>query len=329
MKYRELIKFDPINEVVKFERLDEEDYRKSLVRNFVFSETYEKTIIPELCRNLDYTASYETFGLQIVGNYGTGKSHLMSLFSLIAEDAELLSLVQNDSVRQVLGNIAGKYKVIRFELGSDDELWKLVCYQIDKALKEWGVVYSILEDNKPDSYSDKLGRMLAYFEAAFPEKGLMIVVDEMLSYLKGRSGSDKLNRDLSVLQALGQMSDRSKFRMVFGVQELIYNAPEFAFASDMLNKVNDRFRQIQITKQDVQFVVQQRLLHKEEPQKTIIRQHLMQFTEFFTDMHAHFDEYVNLFPVHPSYFENFQQIKIGKSQRGAQDAFSEVWRNDG
>lgn len=315
MQYRELIQFDPINEVVKFERLDNADYRKSLVRNFVFSEAYEKTIIPELCRNLDYTASYETFGLQIVGNYGTGKSHLMSLFSLIAEDAELLPLVQNDSVQQVLGNIAGKYKVIRFELGSDDELWKLVCYQIDKALSEWRINYSILNDNTPDQYSDKLRRMLAHFEQAFPDKGLMIVIDEMLSYLKGRSGADRINRDLAVLQALGQMSDHSKFRMVFGVQELIYNAPEFAFASNMLNKVNDRFRQIQITKQDVQFVVQQRLLRKDDNQKEIIRKHLMKFTEFFSDMHAHLNEYVNLFPVNPSYFENFQQIKIGKSQR--------------
>ena len=77
MKYKELITFEPINEVVKFDQLSNEDYRHSLVRNFVFSETYEKTFIPQICKNLDYTASYETFGMQIVGNYGTGKSHLM------------------------------------------------------------------------------------------------------------------------------------------------------------------------------------------------------------------------------------------------------------
>jgi len=315
MKYKDLIQFEPINEVVKFERLNSEDYRKSLVRNFVFSQAYEKTIIPELCKNLDYTASYDTFGLQIVGNYGTGKSHLMSLFSLVAENADFLSLVQNDSARQVLGNIAGKYKVIRFELGSDNELWQLVTFQIDKQLKEWGVDYSISDDNAHDMYTDKLKRMMARFEEAFPDKGLMIVIDEMLSYLKGRSGSDKLNRDLSVLQALGQMSDHSKFRMVFGVQELIYKAPEFAFASNMLNKVNDRFRQIEITKQDVQFVVQQRLLRKDEGQKSSIRQHLEHFTAFFPDIHANMEDYVNLFPVHPSFFENFQQIKVAKSQR--------------
>lgn len=315
MKYKELIQFDPINEVVKFDRLGDDDYRRSLVKNFVFSDTYEKIIIPELCKNLDYTASYDTFGIQIVGNYGTGKSHLMSLFSLIAENQDYLPLVQSDKARKALGNIAGKYKIIRFELGNDEELWKIVCYQIDLQLKKWDISYSILDDNSPDSYTDKLNRLAAYFEEKFPDKGLMIVIDEMLSYLKGRSGSDKINRDLAVLQALGQMSDHSKFRMVFGVQELIYNAPEFQFAANMLNKVNDRFRQIEITKQDVQFVVQQRLLRKTDEQKQVIRKHLSGFTEFFPDMHAHLDEYVNLFPVNPSFFENFQQIRIGKSQR--------------
>lgn len=315
MKYSELLHFEPINEVVKFDRLGENDYRQSLVRNFVFSSTYEKVIIPQLCKNLDYTASHDTYGLQIVGNYGTGKSHLMSLFSLIAENGDYLPLVQNDSARKVLGNIAGKYKVIRFELGSNDELWNLVGYQIDLKLKEWGVSYSILADRTPDSYADKLSRMMAQFEVTYPDKGLMLVIDEMLSYLKGRATDDRLNRDLAVLQALGQMSDHSKFRMVFGVQELIYHTPQFQFAADMLGRVNDRYRQITITKQDVQFVVQQRLLRKNDSQKNIIRKHLGKFTEFFTDMHANLEEYVNLFPVNPSFFENFQQIKIGKSQR--------------
>lgn len=315
MKYGELIQFEPINEVVKFGRLGEDDYRSSLVRNFVFSQTYEKTLIPQLCKNLDYTASYETFGTQIVGNYGTGKSHLMSLISLVAENEAYLPLVQSDSARKVLGNIAGKYRIIRFELGSDDELWRLVCNQIDAQLHNWGIDYSIANDRQPDMYIDKLKRMMAHFEDSFPNKGLMIVVDEMLSYLMGRNASDKLNRDLAVLQALGQMSDHSKFRMVFGVQELIYTVPEFAWISDMLNKVADRYRQIEITKQDVQFVVQKRILNKTDDQRRLISQHLQKFTEFFTDLHANFEEYVNLFPVHPSFFENFQQIKIGKSQR--------------
>lgn len=315
MKYREIIQFESLNEVVKFNRLSDEDYRKNTVSSYVFSDTYKKTIIPEICKNLDYTAGYETFGLQIVGTYGTGKSHLMSLFSLIAENADYLPLVKNETAAKVLGVIAGKYKIVRFELGSADELWNLVCHQIDLKFKDWGIDYSIAADNKQDMYKDKLNRMMAKFEETFPDKGLMIVIDEMLSYLKGRSGSANLNRDLAVIQALGELCDHSKFRMVFGVQELIYSSPEFQFAAKMLNQVSQRYRQIEITKQDVQYVTEQRILKKTPEQKDVIRKHLSKFTEFFTDMHANLDEYVNLFPVNPSFFDNFQQIKIGKSQR--------------
>lgn len=204
--------------------------------------------------------------------------------------------------------------IIRFELGSTEELWNIVCEQIDDTISTWGMSYSIASDSK-GMYRDRLNRLMAAFEEAFPGKGLMIVIDEMLSYLKGRATDDRLNRDLAVLQALGQMSNHSKFRMLFGVQELIYNTAQFSFAADMLGRVNDRFRQITITKQDVQFVVQQRMLNKTDAQRQTIQQHLSKFTEFFTDMHAKLDEYTNLYPVHPAFFENFQQIRIGKSLR--------------
>lgn len=315
MKYRDLIHFEPINEVIKFARLNEDDYRRSLVRNFVFSNAYANAIIPDICRNLDYTSSQETYGLQIVGNYGTGKSHLMSLFSLIAEDADYLPLVNDDKARQVLANIAGKYKIIRFELGNDDELWKIICFQIDRSLEEFGVDYKLTSDISQDTYYNKLQRMMAHFEAKFPDKGLMVVIDEMLAYLKGRSDGAKINRDLAVLQALGQMSDHSRFRMVFGVQEQIYTAPELQFAADMLKKVNDRFRPIEITQQDVQFVVKKRLLRKTDDQRQTIQKHLSQFVEFFPEIHSNIDTFVELFPVHPSFFNNFERISIGKSHR--------------
>ena len=85
------------------------------------------------------------------------------------------------------------------------ELWDIVCYQIDKALAAWGVDYSISEDTTPATYSEKLQLMMAAFEEVHEGKGFMLVIDEMLSYLKGRSEPSKLNRDLAVLQALGQM----------------------------------------------------------------------------------------------------------------------------
>ena len=315
MKYRDLIQFESVDEIIKFDKLDSEDYRERLVKTFVFSESFEKFIIPRICYELDLNATHETKGLQVVGNYGTGKSHLMSLFSIIAEDKHYLDFVTNQNAKERLQSIAGLYKVIRFEISGRDSLWDMVTYQIDKYLEEWGVDYSISDDNRPVPYYDKLEKMMGAFEETYPDKGFMIVIDEMLSYLQGHALPNLLADDLQVLQALGHISDRTKFRMVFGVQELIYQVPEFQFAAQMLSHLKDRYTDFKIEKSDVQFIVQERLLRKDAHQKQVIKEHLQKFTDLFPDMKNDLDTFINLYPVHPSYFDNFQNIRIGKSQR--------------
>lgn len=314
MKYQELINFEPIKEVVKFSRTDEVDYQKDLVKTFVFSKAYTENLIPLICRNLDYTHPGEKFGIQVVGNYGTGKSHLMSLVSLVAEDASLLDLVNGGAPRQELSAIAGKYKVLRFELGNTQNLWSVMTFKLETWLDAQGVHFSFA-DHQRRSFAEQLQLMMAAYEEKFPDHGFLVVIDEMLAYLKSRSEATKLNEDLMVLQAMGQSCDNTKFRIIFGVQELIYQSPEFQFASEMLQKVGDRYKSIIITKDDVSFVVKNRLLRKDVHQKTSIRKHLQHFVHLFKDMHSRLEEYVELFPVHPSYFENFQKIRKGKSQR--------------
>lgn len=315
MKYKDLIYFESVDEIIKFDKLNDDTYRDRLVKTFVCSNAFENFIIPRICRELDLDSTQETRGLQIVGNYGTGKSHLMSLFSIIAEDAHYLDYLSNQKAKECLMKIAGRYKVVRFEISGTDSLWDMITYQIDKYLEEWGVNYSIYDDNRPVPYYDKLEKMLAAFEDEYPDKGFMFVIDEMLSYLQGHAQPHLLGSDLQVLQALGHMSDRTKFRMVFGVQELIYQAPEFQFAADMLSHVADRYTDLKIEKSDVQFIVQERLLRKNAHQQQAIKEHLQKFLSLFPDLSHDLDTFVNLYPVHPSYFDNFQQIRVGKNQR--------------
>ena len=189
----------------------------------------------------------------------------------------------------------------------------LCAFKIERYFNELGI--NFFDGHGAITFTDKLKLMMAEFEDKFPDKGFLVVIDEMLAYLKGRSTPDKLNQDLQVLQALGQACDSSKFKFIFGVQEMIYHSSEFQFAADMLQKVNDRYKDIMITKEDVAFIVKKRLLSKNEHQKQKIKEHLDPFLSFFTDMHGRTQDYVELFPVHPTYFENFERIRIGKSQR--------------
>lgn len=331
MKYKELLNFDPITEVVKFSKTKEADFQKTLVKTFVFSDAFKDHLIPLMIRNLDYSQTGESFGLQVVGNYGTGKSHLMSLVSLIAADDSLIDLVTEEKPKKELQKVAGKFKVLRFELGNTESLWTVITDQIESYLKTEGIDFSF-EGHGPKPYFDKLKLMMAEFEETYPDKGFLVVVDEMLAYLKGRSTADKLNQDLQVLQALGQACDGSKFKFIFGVQEMIYHSPEFQFAAETLQKVNDRYKDIQITKDDVAFIVKNRLLKKNEHQKQQIKVHLDPYLKLFTDMHGRTQDYIDLFPVHPTYFENFERIRIGKSQREIlktlSNQFSEILEQD-
>ena len=187
MKYSDLIQFKPITEVVKFGDLKEETKRQHFVVTFVFSDQYRNAYIPMICSNLDFTETEiiengrhhpkEFFGLQIVGSYGTGKSHLMSLFSLIAEDEKYLQYVTDEDAKIHLQKIAGKYKVLRFEINSEKELWGIVCYQIDKFLREIGVDYSITADTSYENNDVKLQKMMAAFEEKYPDKGFLLVID--------------------------------------------------------------------------------------------------------------------------------------------------------
>ena len=85
MKYRDLIQFGPITSVVKLVTSSETEVAESLVKQYVFSQKIKEDIREIIVKNLSVAPSGETLGIQIVGSYGTGKSHLMAVISSIAE----------------------------------------------------------------------------------------------------------------------------------------------------------------------------------------------------------------------------------------------------
>lgn len=313
MKYNEILKFEPITDVIQFDLLDGVDYQKEVIRTFVYPDYFVETIIPEIANQL-IPGGRNQKGVQVIGNYGTGKSHLMSLISLVAQNRDYLESVTNAKTKETLTPIAGKFKVIRFELGSDKSLWSIITYQLQEFLSSVGVDFAFDPDSRK-MYREQMEDMLAAFEEKFLEQGILLVIDEMLSYLQARTAVGYLAQDLPVLQALGQLCADSRFGFMFGVQEEVYKAKEFKFETEMLLKVKDRYVDVTIRKEEVAFVVQNRLLSKTPAQKAEIRRHLEPFICLFSDIHSHIDEYVDLFPVHPSYFDNFQKIRVGRSQR--------------
>jgi hypothetical protein len=313
MQYKELIQFEPITTVVKLVNAAEQSVAENLVKTFVFSKKMQEDLREIILKNLVTEPSYETKGIQIVGSYGTGKSHLMSLVSAIAENIDLLKHVQNEELKKDFKGIAGKYKVLRFEIGTDKPLKDIVFAQIERYLKKEGLTFTFDNDSN-FSWKELIQQMIAEFESKFPKHHFLIVIDELLEYLKGRKPNE-LNNDLMLLRQLGEACDNSRFKLMFGVQELLYRSPEFQFQADMLNKIEDRYSDLIITKDDVSFVVKERLLKKDVLQKAKIREHLLKFAHLFEGINTNLNEFIDLFPVHPNYVSYFEKIKHGKSQR--------------
>ena len=92
------------------------------------------------------------------------------------------------------------------------------------------------------------------------------------------------------------------------MQEALFDNPRFANVASDMTRVKDRFGQVRIAREDVAFVVQERLLRKSAAQRDRIREHLQSFTPLYEGMAERLDEFVALFPVHPAFLKTFERI---------------------
>lgn len=314
MKYSELINFEPLTTVIKLSDNKIEEKKVQNVKSYVFSERMINSLKSFVIPNLDVSGkNIEQKGISVVGSFGTGKSHLMSVITSIAEDKKYLQYVQNDEIKRDFELFAGHYIVLSFEVGTVKPLYELVFYRIEKFLNNIGVDFHFNPESK-DTYKEQLQQMMASFEEKFPDKHFLIIIDELLEYLKSRNAMD-VNGDLITLRQLGEMCDGSRFKIIYGVQEQLYQDPLLQPAAKAIEHAYDRFSEILITKEDVKFVVKNRLLKKTPEQKQKIREHLSKFSYLFDGLNTDLNEYVELFPVHPSYISTFQLIKHGKDKR--------------
>lgn len=308
MKYGDLIQFHPIESVVQLRDAGEQSAARELVNTYVFSAEMAERLTALAIPHLQFEQPADNKALLVVGNYGSGKSHLMSVISGLAEDASLLELVHHKGVRDAAQSIAGKFKVIRVEIGSStNSLRNILVEAIEEYLKTLGVQYTFPGADTIANHKGAFEDMMAAFAEAFPEKGLLLVVDEMLDYLRTRN-DQALTLDLNFLREIGEVCKNLRFRFIAGVQEGIFDSPRFEFDKASLRRVKDRFEQILIARTDVKFVAAKRLLEKTAEQQAAIREYLTPFAKYYGRFNERIEEFVQLFPVHPDYVDTFERI---------------------
>lgn len=310
MKYSEFIQFDPIVTVIELKSADDSVKARELVRTYVMSNDMADLISAKIISQLNLEEVVDNKGVLLVGNYGTGKSHLMSVISAIAADSGYLNEVRNEKFRASVKSVAGKFEVLRIEIGSTEaSLRTIITGNIEQDLARRGITYKFPNVGNITNNKDALVAMMAAFAGKYGNKGYLIVVDELLDYLKGRKDNE-LMQDIGFMRELGEIIKSTRFRFISGIQEVLFENPTFHNVSNSLLKMKDRYEQALIRTEDIAYVVKQRILHKTPEQRAMIREHLTPFCPLYQSMAEQLDEYVDLFPIHPAYISTFQRMVI-------------------
>jgi hypothetical protein len=325
MKYSDVVDIPaPLEEVKQVRDSATVDAARVDIATYVISDRMSVQLAEVVLPNLRFDAPSNNKGIFIVGTYGTGKTHLMSVIAAVAEFPDLLSGLRHEGLAGQLGPISGAFQVIRFDIGASAmSLRDIVCTELTKGLAARGVEFTFPPIEQVTNTKDSLVEMMAAFEAVHTDKGLLFVLDEMLDYLRGRKDAE-LIQDLAFLREVGETCKNTRFRMIGGLQESLFDNPRFAGAADAIRRVKDRFDQVRIAREDVAFVVRERLLPKSSSQKDRIRQHLTAFTPLYDGMAERLEDFVDLYPIHPSYLATFEQLTLVEKREVLRTVESEI-----
>lgn len=314
MKYRDLIRFEPIETVIQIRDADDSARAVKLIKSYVMSDDMAQMINDRILTELNLDEVIDNKGVFLVGNYGTGKSHLMSVISAIAQNADNIKHLKNKKFAEYVKPIAGRFEVLRIEIGAvRTSLRDIITKELEKDLARRGINYTFPPTDTITGNKDALNEMMAKFESVYGTKGYLLVIDELLDYLKSRTQMD-LMLDLGFLRELGEFIKNSRFRMICGVQEALFDNPSFSFVATTLLKVKDRFEQAIIRREDIAYVVSERILKKDAEQKARIREHLQKFCSLYKNMAERLEEFVELFPIHPAFIETFQRVYLAEKR---------------
>ena len=309
MKYSEIINFQPIDSVVQIKDSNDKAKATEYVQTFVISDKLAEDLSDLVIPQLQFEEPLDNKGLVVIGNYGTGKSHLLSVISSLAEYPGMINNLQNQNIVETCKKIDGKFIVLRLELGAvRQSLRDIICHEIEKFLETKEVSYNFpttgIANNKT-----ALQDMMISFQQKFPEQGFLLVIDELLDYLNSRQDQELIT-DLQFLRELGEFCKSSKFRFIAGLQATLFENPVFQHAAETLRKVKDRFEQFTITKDDLDYVISKRLLNKSQEQKDKIEKHLENFISLYPTLENTTKKFVELYPLHPSYTDVLQRVSF-------------------
>lgn len=173
MKYSDLISFHPIEDVIQLVTAENKDKAREYVKTYVMSDTMAESLQAPVLDQLQMDEVVDNKGVLIVGNYGTGKSHLMSVLSAIATDADNVQYLQNKKFAEQVKPIAGKFEVLRIEIGGVVmPLYDVIMGYVQDDFEKRGIDFEVPDYKSVKSIKTVVKDMMIAFSEKYPARDI-------------------------------------------------------------------------------------------------------------------------------------------------------------
>ena len=317
-KIKDLIDFRKIKEVIDIDALHD---KQKMVENYVISKSMEDYLVHLLkdMQNDTHKAA------QIIGNYGSGKSHLLAFIISILTEKELKNHIKNENVRKAAEQLNREFVVINWELQPNDvSLAEYFYDSIELQLEEkYEIKYSFPPIEGAVDHKKNIMDVLQAVKEEDSSRELVVIVDEISDFLKQKT-KEKITRDVQFLRVIGQVAQENDFMFIGAMQEHIFTNPKYVDEADSIGRVAERFQIITISREDIKKVIANRVLHKTREQRIELENLFSGYTKHYPDIQQNLDEYIDLFPLHPYVIQIFSELPYFEKRGIIQFTLQEV-----
>lgn len=307
---RDLMQFEEIIDVVQLRKAGDEE---EIVSKYVISDALRG----HLLYMLEQLASDTHRSFNVIGNYGTGKSHFLKFVSIILEHSEYRSLIRDTAVRHAAEEFQRRFAVVKFECpaAKGTHLRHIFYEEVQEQLEaRYGIDVAEIDLERDYDNKKNVQRLVRQIKDTDPHLGLVVVVDEISDFLKQKNQAN-MTYDLNFLRELGEVSKDADFLYIGAMQEHVFTNPKYVEQAANIARIYERYTDITITKDDVARVLTQRVVAKTANQRTELETLLEGHQRYFTNLTAEMETYLDLFPIHPYVISVFEALPYFE-QRG-------------
>ena len=296
IKVGDLIEIPEIKTVIQLKDLQESNLRRMILDSFVVTTEVSKSL--EMI--LTSLSKPEGRGAFLKGHFGSGKSHFLSMLSILLRYPESWStlLDQEPSLEGFRKNLQPrKFLVVEISLIQHRGTEFLEDILLREIIREFSTHLG-----RP--FEGKESRQETFEEIRRAMKGLgfsgmVLLVDELSEFLRSKTDAHAYNEDIRLLQYLGEEASSFPLWIVASLQEWIEETGEIN--QDTFNKIKDRYPvRINLGRSHIEELISHRLIRHRKGADEEIETMLKSLRRYFPSFPVEGSRFVKLYPVHPA-----------------------------